>query len=120
VLRDEPVPEAAIRRAVNSPPGAQSGGGRLREGLVQARDVGDHAVKADDLENAERCMARDDQGFSYAEEFVGTNGIGTALESGQPAHVLGTSTTPSIWRISPAPRHRSATRYPARFSARWT
>jgi transcriptional regulator of acetoin/glycerol metabolism len=28
-------------------------------------------------------------GFSYAEEYVGTNGIGTALESGQPAHVFG-------------------------------
>lgn len=28
-------------------------------------------------------------GFSYAEEFVGTNGIGTALEAGQPAHVFG-------------------------------
>src|SRR6266699_7184421 len=28
-------------------------------------------------------------GFSYAEERVGTNGIGTALESGQPAHVFG-------------------------------
>ncbi len=28
-------------------------------------------------------------GFSYAEEFVGTNGIGTALEGGQPAHVFG-------------------------------
>jgi transcriptional regulator of acetoin/glycerol metabolism len=28
-------------------------------------------------------------GFSYAEEFVGTNGIGTALESGQTAHVFG-------------------------------
>ena len=28
-------------------------------------------------------------GFSYAEEFVGTNGIGTALESGAPAHVFG-------------------------------
>ena len=28
-------------------------------------------------------------GFSYAEEFVGTNGIGTALESGQPMHVFG-------------------------------
>src|SRR6185312_12666392 len=27
--------------------------------------------------------------FSYAEEFVGTNGIGTALEGGQPAHVFG-------------------------------
>ena len=47
-------------------------------------------------------------GFSYAEEFVGTNGIGTALESGQAAHVFGTSTTPSTWRTSLAPRCRSA------------
>ena len=28
-------------------------------------------------------------GFNYAEEFVGTNGIGTALEVGGPAHVFG-------------------------------
>ena len=28
-------------------------------------------------------------GFSYAEQFVGTNGIGTALEGGQAAHVFG-------------------------------
>jgi transcriptional regulator of acetoin/glycerol metabolism len=28
-------------------------------------------------------------GFSYAEDLVGTNGIGTALESGGPAHVFG-------------------------------
>lgn len=28
-------------------------------------------------------------GFSYAEKFVGTNGIGTALEMGGPAHVFG-------------------------------
>jgi sigma-54 dependent transcriptional regulator, acetoin dehydrogenase operon transcriptional activator AcoR len=28
-------------------------------------------------------------GFSFAEEFVGTNGVGTALESGQAAHVFG-------------------------------
>jgi transcriptional regulator of acetoin/glycerol metabolism len=28
-------------------------------------------------------------GFSYAEELVGTNGIGTALEAGGPAHVFG-------------------------------
>ena len=28
-------------------------------------------------------------GFSYAEEFAGTNGIGTALESGLAAHVFG-------------------------------
>ena len=28
-------------------------------------------------------------GFSYAEKFAGTNGIGTALESGRPAYVFG-------------------------------
>ena len=28
-------------------------------------------------------------GFSYAKEFVGTNGIGTALEGGRPMHVFG-------------------------------
>lgn len=28
-------------------------------------------------------------GYSYAEEFVGTNGIGTALEGGRPMHVFG-------------------------------
>ena len=28
-------------------------------------------------------------GFSYAEASVGTNGVGTALEGGQPAHVIG-------------------------------
>ena len=29
------------------------------------------------------------RGFSYAGEFAGTNEIGTALESGQAAHVSG-------------------------------
>ncbi|HEY3895797.1 MAG TPA: GAF domain-containing protein, partial [Pseudonocardiaceae bacterium] len=28
-------------------------------------------------------------GFSYAEDHVGTNGIGTALEAGRPTHVFG-------------------------------
>ncbi|HEX4722124.1 MAG TPA: GAF domain-containing protein [Pseudonocardiaceae bacterium] len=28
-------------------------------------------------------------GFSYGEQFVGTNGIGTALEEGRPSHVFG-------------------------------
>jgi transcriptional regulator of acetoin/glycerol metabolism len=28
-------------------------------------------------------------GFSYGEQFVGTNGIGTALEEGRPTHVFG-------------------------------
>jgi len=56
-------------------------------------------------------------GFSYAEEFAGTNGIGTALESGGRRTCSGTSTTPGTLRTSPAPRCRSATRSPARPSA---
>jgi transcriptional regulator of acetoin/glycerol metabolism len=51
-------------------------------------------------------------GFSYAEEHVGTNGIGTALESGGPV----TSITPSTWSDWPAPGFPSTTRSRAR---RW-
>jgi len=52
-------------------------------GLVLARLTADH-----DLERAlARVMLA--PGFSYAEARVGTNGIGTALESGGPAHVFG-------------------------------
>ena len=52
-------------------------------GLVLARLTADH-----DLERAlDSVMLA--PGFSYAEARVGTNGIGTALESGGPAHVLG-------------------------------
>ena len=52
-------------------------------GLVLARLTADH-----DLERAlDRVMLA--PGFSYAEARVGTNGIGTALESGGPAHVFG-------------------------------
>jgi sigma-54 dependent transcriptional regulator, acetoin dehydrogenase operon transcriptional activator AcoR len=52
-------------------------------GLVLARLTADH-----DLERAlDRVMLA--PGFSYAEERVGTNGIGTALEAGGPAHVFG-------------------------------
>ena len=37
-------------------------------------------------------------GFSYAEKFAGTNGIGTALESGRRRTCSGTSITPgSLW-----------------------
>jgi transcriptional regulator of acetoin/glycerol metabolism len=36
-------------------------------------------------------------GFSYAEESVGTNGIGTALEGGRPMHVFGHERA-SCWR----------------------
>ncbi len=52
-------------------------------GLVLARLTADH-----DLERAlDRVMLA--PGFSYAEARVGTNGIGTALESGGPTHVFG-------------------------------
>jgi len=52
-------------------------------GLVLLRYTGDH-----DLErHLDSIMLA--PGFSYAESVVGTNGIGTALESGGPAHVFG-------------------------------
>jgi transcriptional regulator of acetoin/glycerol metabolism len=52
-------------------------------GLVLLRFTGDH-----DLErHLDSIMLA--PGFSYAEDMVGTNGIGTALESGGPAHVFG-------------------------------
>ena len=52
-------------------------------GLVLRRLTGDH-----DLERQLDAIMLI-PGFSYAEEVVGTNGIGTALESGGPAHVFG-------------------------------
>jgi transcriptional regulator of acetoin/glycerol metabolism len=52
-------------------------------GLVLLRYTGDH-----DLERQLDSIMLV-PGFSYAEEVVGTNGIGTALESGGPAHVFG-------------------------------
>jgi sigma-54 dependent transcriptional regulator, acetoin dehydrogenase operon transcriptional activator AcoR len=52
-------------------------------GIVLTRMTADH-----DLErHLDRVQLA--PGFSYAEEKVGTNGIGTALEGGQPAHVFG-------------------------------
>jgi sigma-54 dependent transcriptional regulator, acetoin dehydrogenase operon transcriptional activator AcoR len=52
-------------------------------GLVLLRYTGDH-----DLERQLDAIMLS-PGFSYAEDVVGTNGIGTALESGGPAHVFG-------------------------------
>ena len=52
-------------------------------GVVLSRLTADH-----DLER-ELDAVQLAPGFSYAEEKVGTNGIGTALEGGQPAHVFG-------------------------------
>lgn len=53
------------------------------KGRVRERRTGDRALHRhlDDI-----CLA---PGFSYAEEFVGTNGIGTAAEDGRTAHVFG-------------------------------
>ncbi len=52
-------------------------------GLVLSRLTGDGELER----HLDRVLLA--PGFSYAEEFVGTNGIGTALEVGGPAHVFG-------------------------------
>lgn len=52
-------------------------------GLVLTRQTGD-ADLSRHLESVELAP-----GFSYGEQFVGTNGIGTALEEGRPTHVFG-------------------------------
>ena len=52
-------------------------------GVVLARLTADHELERH-LDSVKLAP-----GFSYAEELVGTNGIGTALEGGQPAHVFG-------------------------------
>jgi sigma-54 dependent transcriptional regulator, acetoin dehydrogenase operon transcriptional activator AcoR len=52
-------------------------------GVVLTRMVADHDLEMH-LDSVQLAT-----GFSYAEEFVGTNGIGTALEGGRPMHVFG-------------------------------
>ena len=54
-----------------------------RAGVVLSRLTSDHHLERH-LDGVQLAP-----GFSYAEEFVGTNGIGMALESGQAAHVFG-------------------------------
>lgn len=54
-----------------------------KTGLVLERLTGDHELER----HLDRVLLA--PGFSYAEEFVGTNGIGTALEVGAPTHVFG-------------------------------
>ena len=61
VLRDELVLLAALRCAVSSPMAVRPVGGRLREGLIQGREVGNHAVNAGDLEDAEDGRGGDSQ-----------------------------------------------------------
>jgi len=53
------------------------------DGVVLSRMTADHDLDRH-LDSVQLAP-----GFSYAEEFVGTNGIGTALEGGQPMHVFG-------------------------------
>ncbi len=52
-------------------------------GVVLTRMVADHDLERH-LDTVHLAP-----GFSYAEEYVGTNGIGTALEGGRPMHVFG-------------------------------
>jgi transcriptional regulator of acetoin/glycerol metabolism len=52
-------------------------------GVVLLRLTGDHDLERH-LDGVQLAP-----GFSYAEDYVGTNGIGTALEGGGPAHVFG-------------------------------
>lgn len=52
-------------------------------GMVLSRLTGDCVLEG----HLDRVLLA--PGFSYAEKFVGTNGIGTALEMGGPAHVFG-------------------------------
>lgn len=54
-----------------------------QSGLVLSRRTGDADLDRH-LESVELAP-----GFSYGEKFVGTNGIGTALEEGRPTHVFG-------------------------------
>jgi transcriptional regulator of acetoin/glycerol metabolism len=53
------------------------------EGVVLSRRTGDTSLQ----QQLDRVWLT--PGFSYAERYVGTNGIGTALESLGPAHVFG-------------------------------
>ncbi|ASR39439.1 Fis family transcriptional regulator [Prauserella marina] len=54
-----------------------------QSGVVLTQRTGDGDLRSH-LESVELVP-----GFSYGERFVGTNGIGTALEDGQPTHVFG-------------------------------
>ena len=53
------------------------------DGVVLSRRTGDSGARASPQPGVAG------PGFSYAEQFVGTNGIGTALEARGPAQVFG-------------------------------
>ena len=78
-----------------------------RTGLVLSR------LTADDRLSRHLDQVKLAPGFSYAEESVGTNGIGTALEVGRPMHVFGhehyaenLEDLACAGRADPAPDHR--------------
>jgi hypothetical protein len=47
------------------------------------------------------------RGYSYAEEFAGTNGIGTSLETGRPTYIRGAEHYMGRWAAWPAPAPHS-------------
>jgi transcriptional regulator of acetoin/glycerol metabolism len=84
---DTPLTRAALPVLQNLHENLQ--GERVSVILTDAQGVALSRLTADhDLErHLDRVQLA--PGFSYAEEFAGTNGIGTALESGQAARVFG-------------------------------
>src|SRR5271165_2284774 len=81
-LQAEPVDSAAVRKPI------LASWWRSRQWHVAADRVDLDYQHEPDLERALDAIKLA-PGFSYAEERVGTNGIGTALEAGGPAHVFG-------------------------------
>ena len=93
-MRFEPDIHLDTRLARSARPVLQGLGERLQgqsvsviltdhSGLVLSRLTGDSELER----HLDRVLLV--PGFSYAEKYVGTNGIGTALEVGGPAHVFG-------------------------------
>jgi transcriptional regulator of acetoin/glycerol metabolism len=93
-MRFEPDIRLDTRLARSARPVLQGLGERLQgqsvsviltdhSGLVLSRLTGDSELER----HLDRVLLV--PGFSYAEKYVGTNGIGTALEVGGPAHVFG-------------------------------
>ena len=81
------------------------------DGVVLSRRTGDSGLE----HHLDRVWLA--PGFSYAEQFVGTNGIGTALEARSPAQVFGHEHYARAarraglrGRADPAPRHRQGAR----------
>ena len=82
------------------------------DGVVLERRTGDSALH----QHLDRVWLA--PGFSYAERFVGTNGIGTALEGRGPgAGVRARALRRATWPTWPARARRSGTRSPASCSA---